>query len=443
MSYEGKNILVLGLGCSGLGAARLLKKVGATVTVVDSGTSELLHQRAQALRAEGINVFLGAATEQSDLFYDLAVLSPGIEKSAPLVRNITDKGIPLLGEVELAYSLCSLPIVAITGSNGKTTTTELTTKMLQGAGVRALACGNIGLCFSEAVSKAHDYDIFVLEISSFQLETIEKFHPKIAVWLNLSPNHLDRYTSMEEYARAKLRIFKNQQAGDIAVVPKNFDRYCVPLLASCLTFSAYELGADFSFKNNQLFYHEKPLLNLQETRLRGLHNVENLMAAFAVGVALKCDLKLMVEAVKNYTPPPHRCELVATHCGITWINDSKATTLDAMEKAISAIEKTSPIILIAGGKNKGSSFESIFPLVKARVKKAIIIGERSDLILAEWPGMAASKAPSLEEAVALAAASAVAGDTILLSPGTSSYDMFTDYQERGECFKKAVHQLIL
>lgn len=414
---------------------------------------------------------------------------PALKKSTPLVRGLTEKGVSLLGEIELAYSLCPLPIIAITGSNGKTTTTELTVKVLQGAGVRALACGNIGLSFSEAVLdllynstadvhcgvvpvlapsstlstlsrcapetpgtaspaassarsplKVHDYDFFVVEISSFQLETTEKFHPNVAIWLNLSPNHLDRHPTMEAYRKAKLRIFKNQTEKDIAIIPKNFDRKSTSLIAPCLTFSAYETDADFSFEKNHLCYHGKPFLNLQETHLCGLHNVENLMAAFAVGVALDLDLNLMAEAVKTYTPPPHRCELVATHDGITWINDSKATTLEAMEKAIDSIKKTSPIILIAGGKNKGFSFAPIFPLVKKRVKKGILIGERSNLIMEEWPGMALEKASSMEEAVTLAAAAATSGDTILLSPGTSSYDMFKDYQERGERFKNLCQQ---
>ncbi len=442
MSYEGKHILVLGLGRSGLAAARLLKRVGAIVSAADSGMGEPLQERARLLRAEGITVHLGFTAENDPSFYEIAVLSPGIEENVPLVRNVTRKGIPLIGEIELAASLCSAPIVAITGSNGKTTTTELTTLALQGGGLAAVACGNIGLPFSEAIlnTGCREYDVFVVEVSSFQLETIKNFHPKIAVWLNFSANHLDRYASMDEYRAAKLNIFRNQTTADIAVIPTGFDRAAARLQASCVTFSAKETDGTFSFEKEQICFQKKPFLNIQETRLRGLHNVENLMAAFAVGVSLNLPLEPMAEAVKKYTPPPHRCEFVTKHDGITWINDSKATTLDAMEKALCSIEKTSPLILIAGGKNKGSSFVPLLPFVEERVKEAVLIGELQDSIALQWPSVLCRKAESLEEAVVMAAASAISGDTILLSPGTSSYDMFSNYEERGERFKQAVHE---
>lgn len=441
MHYKDKKVAVLGLGRSGLAAARLLKDFGAIPHIFDSNTGDLLQERAAMLRDEGMTVFLAPAGEHQESYYDLAILSPGIEESVPLVRWVIEKKIPIMSEIELAYSLSPHPVVAITGSNGKTTTTELTERALQGAGVRALACGNIGLPFSEAILKSSDYDLFVVEVSSFQLEKIKKFRPRVAVWLNLSPNHLDRYASIEEYRAAKLRIFKNQNTGDVAVIPKNFDQQVLPSGVSCITFSATEQGGIFSFEKEHLYYQGRPFLDSRTLQLRGLHNIENLMAALGVGVSLGLDLKLMAEAIKNYTPPAHRCELVLQHDGITWINDSKATTLDAMEKAICSVPKASPIILIAGGKNKGSSFAPIFPLVRERVKEVILIGERSDLIIAEWPGMGIHKAQSLEEAVSIASAKAAFGDTILLSPGTSSYDMFKDYQERGDRFKKAVVQL--
>lgn len=439
MNYQGKNIVVLGLGRSGLAAARLLAREGAAVSVVDSGTGEDLQKKATLLRLEKITVHMGVAAESDATIYDLAILSPGIEPTAPLVSNVTQKGIPLLGELELAYSCCHLPIVAITGTNGKTTTTELTTKALQGAGMRAIACGNIGLPFSEAILQSDHLDLFVVEVSSFQLESIENFHPHVAVWLNLSPNHLDRYQSMDEYRAAKLRIFKNQQADDFAVVPEHFDCDTAKINARCLTFSTATQKEDFSFHHHFLFYQGTPFLNINDTRLRGLHNVENLMAAFAVGVALKLPLTLLAHAIKDYTPPAHRCELVTEKNDVIWINDSKSTTLDAMEKAILSIEKSRSIILIAGGKNKGSSFKPLLSLVQKRVKIAILIGEIKDAIALDWETISCHQVQSMKEAVAMAGAAAAAGDTILLSPGTSSYDMFSDYQERGDCFKKAVH----
>jgi UDP-N-acetylmuramoylalanine--D-glutamate ligase len=234
----------------------------------------------------------------------------------------------------------------------------------------------------------------------------------------------------------------NQYDGDTAVIPASFDRAAAGIKARCITFSTTTGEADFSFQADFLLYQGKAFLNIKETCLRGLHNVENHMAAFAVGVALKQPLELMVEAIKDYTPPPHRCEWVAEKNGIIWINDSKSTTLDAMEKALLSIEKSRPIILIAGGKNKGSSFKPLLSLLEERVKVAILIGELRNSIAVEWNSIRCHLAESLEEAVAVAGAAATPGDTILLSPGTSSYDMFTNYQERGDCFKNAVQQFI-
>lgn len=438
MNYQGKKCIVLGMGKSGLAAARLLSQKGAIVSVADSSTSKSLQEKRALLSSDKIEVYLGSAAEDDPTIYDLAILSPGIPLTSPLVINVTRKGTPLLGELELASSFTPRPLIAITGTNGKTTTTELTTRVLQGAGLRTIACGNIGLPFSEAVLLSDQLDLFVIEVSSFQLEGVETFHPHVAVWLNLTPNHLDRYQSLEEYRAAKLRIFKNLKEEDSAVIPFSFDKISAGIRAPCITFSTTTQEADFSFSNNLLFYKKEPFLNIQETRLRGLHNVENLMAAFAVGVALKLPLESMSKAIKDYTPPAHRCEWVAESNGILWINDSKSTTLDALEKAILSVDKSRPIILIAGGKNKGSSFTPLLPLIQDRVKAAILIGELKKSIASEWNMIRSYQSETVEEAVTKANEIARSGDTILFSPGTSSYDMFTNYEERGNCFKKAV-----
>jgi UDP-N-acetylmuramoylalanine--D-glutamate ligase len=438
MNYQGKKCIVLGMGKSGLAAARLLSQKGAIVSVADSSTSKSLQEKRALLSSDKIEVYLGSAAEDDPTIYDLAILSPGIPLTAPLVTNVTRKGTPLIGELELASSFTPRPLIAITGTNGKTTTTELTTRVLQGAGLRTIACGNIGLPFSEAVLLSDQLDLFVIEVSSFQLEGVETFHPHVAVWLNLTPNHLDRYQSLEEYRAAKLRIFKNLKEEDSAVIPFSFDKISAGIRAPCITFSTTTQEADFSFSNNLLFYKKEPFLNIQETHLRGLHNVENLMAAFAVGVALKLPLESMSKAIKDYTPPAHRCEWVAESNGILWINDSKSTTLDALEKAILSVDKSRPIILIAGGKNKGSSFTPLLPLIQDRVKAAILIGELKKLIASEWNMIRSYQSETVEEAVSKANEIARSGDTILFSPGTSSYDMFTNYEERGNCFKKAV-----
>jgi UDP-N-acetylmuramoylalanine--D-glutamate ligase len=454
MHYHGKQILVLGLGRSGLAATRLLQQAGASVTVADSGSGEALQQRAESLRAEGVKVFLGeeasngfflqspASSLQS--FFDRAILSPGIDPASPLVQQVVACGVPLVGELELAYDFCNCPVVAITGTNGKTTTTELTVAGLQGAGLKTIACGNIGLPFSEAVVKSAELDVIVIEVSSFQLETTDRFHAHVAVWLNLSPNHLDRYASVAEYREAKLRVFRNQQSNDIIVVPKNFDNEGLPpLIAKKMTFSSQDAGADFFFDGESIYCRHEPLLRMAQTELRGAHNAENIMAALAVGVALNIAPQKMMNAISQYRSLPHRCEIVLEREGILWVNDSKSTTLDAMEKALQSVEKNRPIILIAGGKNKGSSFSPVLPLVQERVKEAILLGEMKSSIAEAWSGVVSHQVNSMKEAVEVAAAHAKSGDVVLLSPGSSSYDMFKNYEERGNQFKNAVRTIIL
>ena len=436
--YRGKKVVVLGLGRSGVAAARLLLRCGASVTVCDSGESAVVLERAALLHGEGCVSLTGSAAEQDPCSYDLAVLSPGIEETAALVLNVTAKGIDLIGELELAFSLCSCPVVAVTGSNGKTTTTELTTKMLQRAGRNTAACGNIGTPMSELILAGEAWDLLVVEVSSFQLETISTFRPKVAMWLNLSPNHLDRYPSMQEYREAKLRIFKNQTAADFAVIP--FGASLPELSAQTITFSTQSPDADVTLNGTMISHHGHRILDLAETKLRGAHNAANLMAAFGCGIALGVDPLRMAEAVTDYTPPPHRCELVSESNGVRWINDSKATNLDAMEQAIRSV--TGHLILIAGGKDKGFGFESIAPLVRERVSFAILIGEMRHRIAHDWEPMPLSTVDSLEEAVLLAAEKADQGSTVLFSPGTSSFDMFRDYIDRGETFRRSVKEVI-
>ena len=435
--YAGKKTVVLGLGRSGIAAARLLLRCGAHVTICDSGESEVISERAELLRKEGVIVISGEGAAADPVHYDLAILSPGIEETTPLVLNVKGKGTPIIGELELAFSLCKCPVVAITGSNGKTTTTELATLMLQGAGLWCASCGNIGTPMSELIMTGEVWDVLIVEVSSFQLETIRTFRPKVALWLNLSPNHLDRYPSMREYREAKLRIFENQQESDWTVVPTGND--LPDLKAHQITFSVTSPEGDLSLQGTEIMYSGKPLLDLSKTRLRGPHNVANVMAAFGAGIALGADLRKMGEAICNYTPPAHRCEFIAERVGMRWINDSKATTLDAMEQAIRSEEPS--LILIAGGKDKGFEFAPIAPLVRERVELAILIGEMRHRIAHDWEGTPSVAVGSLEEAVKLATEKGRPGTTILFSPGTSSFDMFRDYIQRGETFRRLVEQL--
>lgn len=431
-----KSIAVLGLGSSGEAAATLLLRRGARVTVLESGTDAALRKRAEALEAAGAHVVLGPAAEEAGGF-DFAVISPGIDPVVPLVANLVRTGVPLVGELELAFTECRCPVIAITGTNGKTTTTELTAHLLTAAGLRTLACGNIGLPFSTAVEQSGNLDVMVVEVSSFQLETIRTFRPKVAAWLNLSPNHLDRYPGMPEYRAAKLRIFENQTADDHAVV--NAVNDLPPLVAQTVTFSAARDGADFTRRDGRIFFRNAFLLDQAETSLPGVHNAENIMAALGIGIALGCDPAAMLPTIASYTPPSHRCEFVREIGNVRWVNDSKSTNLDAMEKALRSQDR--PVVLIAGGKDKGFEFDPIAPVVREKVHRAVLIGEMKDRIADSWTGVACERHETLEAAVRAAHAAARAGDVVLFSPGTSSYDMFRSYIERGNLFKSLVHEL--
>jgi UDP-N-acetylmuramoylalanine--D-glutamate ligase len=280
--------------------------------------------------------------------------------------------------------------------------------------------------------------LFVAEVSSFQLETIRNFRPKVALLLNLSPNHLDRYATMEEYQSAKLRIFENQSAEDWAVIP--FGEDFPGIRSRTITFSTTDSRADITLSSAVIIrYRNQDLVDMRRTRLQGPHNAANLMAAFGAGLALGADPVAMASAVSDYTPPAHRFEKVREENGVTWINDSKATNLDAMEQAIRSVKGS--LILIAGGKDKGTGFGPIAQLVRERAGAAILIGEMRSRIAGEWQPMKTHLAENLEEAVLLAASKALPGTTVLFSPGTSSYDMFRDYIERGDTFRRLVQSL--
>ncbi len=309
--------------------------------------------------------------------------------------------------------------------------------MLKGCGLRTMSSGNIGLPFATAVKRSHELDVMVLEVSSFQLETIKAFRPQVSAWLNLSPNHLDRYPGMAEYRAAKLRIFENQTAEDYAVV--NARDELPEIAAKKLTFSAYTDEADFTLRDSVIYFRGEPVLDQRKTKLPGIHNAENLMAALAMGYAFGLDFDKMAAAVTEYTAPAHRCEFVRTLHGVRFVNDSKATNLDSVEKAI--LSQEGSLVLIAGGKDKGFEFDPIAPLIRERVTAAVLIGEMKDRIAKSWSGVPTQLAETLEEAVEKARAVAQPGDTVLFSPGTSSYDMFRNYGERGNRFKEAVNAL--
>ncbi|MEX1044854.1 MAG: UDP-N-acetylmuramoyl-L-alanine--D-glutamate ligase [Chthoniobacterales bacterium] len=440
MDYTGKHAAVLGLGRSGEAAARLLLDSGARVTVLDSGDPAPRRDTAELLSSRGARVVLGNDALRCVQEFDFAVLSPGIDPGVPLALRPVEAGIPLLGEIELAFRSCRCPVVAVTGTNGKTTTTGLTAALLGAAGLRAEACGNIGLPFSEVAARSASLDAVVVEISSFQLETIDTFHPRVAVWTNFSANHLDRYPDAAAYRAAKLRIFDRQTADDYAVV--NACAELPALRARRVTFTAARaVEADFTLGAGDMILHRgAPVIALSETRLRGPHNAENLMAALGAGWSLGADLSSMLSGARAYAPPPHRCEFVREIGGVTWINDSKSTNLDALTQALRG--QTGGVVLMAGGKNKGFDFAPVADLVAERAHDAVLIGEMRESIARDWAaGVPCHPVGSLEDAVARAHELARPGDTVLFSPGTSSFDMFRSYEERGDLFRQLIHQL--
>lgn len=430
---------MLGAGLSGTAAALLLRSEGAAVTVLDSAEEKtLLRTTLDLLRGNGIEVICGEQAAKDPSYYELVVVSPGIDPATPLARHFADRGAEMIGELELGWRSCSAPVIAVTGTNGKTTTTELLAQMLNACGQRTIACGNIGKPLSEVAREGRALDVLTVEVSSFQLETISTFRPSISVWLNFAPDHLDRYRSLGEYHAAKFRIFENQTGEDVAVV--NAAEALPPIKPRRITFSAYSERADFRLAGGAIVYHDKPVLRLSETRLRGSHNIENLMATMAVGLARGLDFDRMVPPLCEYEPRPHRCEFVREIDGVDYINDSKATNLDAVEKALQA--QTKPVILIAGGKDKGFSFEPLAEIVSQKVRRTILIGEMAPRISSDWSGaVQCDVAHSLADAVERAHAIAEPGEAVLFSPGTSSFDMFKSYADRGDQFRALVRAL--
>jgi len=437
--YKNQNIAVLGAGLSGSAAALLLRSEGAQVTVLDSAEEKnLLKSTIDNLRGEGVHVICGAAADEDSSAYQMAILSPGIDPASSLARNFLSRRIEIIGELELGWRFCEIPVIAVTGTNGKTTTTELLAQMLNACGQRTIACGNIGKPLSEVAREKQPFDVLTVEVSSFQLEAIRTFHPSISLWLNFAPDHLDRYRSVADYRAAKLRIFENQTETDVAVV--NAIEKFPAIRPRKITFSAYSDQADFQLSDGAIVYQNQAVLRLSDTKLRGLHNIENLMAALAAGMAHGLSFPQMAQALRNYEPRPHRCEFVREVDGVDYVNDSKATNLDAVEKGLRA--QTKPVVLIAGGKDKGFTFDPLRSLVKEKVQSTILIGEMAESIRRSWSGAVECEiANSLADAVERAHASAKHGEVVLFSPGTSSFDMFKSYADRGDQFRALVQAL--
>ncbi len=435
MNLSGKQIAVLGAGGSGYAAAALALSRGAKAKVFDSGAPEKLAPAAAKFEALGAPLVCGEAALRDPGRFDLAVVSPGIDPASPLARALAAASGEFLGEIEFAFRLGSAPVVAITGTNGKTTTTSLVAAMLRAAGLRAIAAGNIGLAYSEVVRSGETYDWIVLELSSFQLETVSTFSPRIAVWLNFAPDHMDRYRTVEDYRAAKLRLFERLASEALTVSKLECG---LDLAGRATTFSAFSEGGDFAYHSGEIRHPATGrAFPFAAGRLQGRHNAENVMAALAVADELGIAWDRVAPAISAFQAPPHRCEKVAEIDGVLYLNDSKSTNLHSLESALAG--QDAPVVLVAGGKDKGLDFGELRGLAGRMVREAVCIGEIAGRIAAAWEGAVPCRlAESLDEAVALAAALARPGEIVLFSPGTSSFDMFGGYEARGEAFRRAV-----
>jgi UDP-N-acetylmuramoylalanine--D-glutamate ligase len=451
MNVAGKKVLVMGAARSGIACAKFLTARGATVALNDSQPPEKWSAEALALKSEGVGVLPGDVPGWLLDNLDLVVISPGVPTRAIPVRYAERAGAEVIGEVELASRYLQGRIVAITGSNGKTTTTSLIGKLLADAGLPTQVGGNIGKPLITLVESSRDDGWTVVELSSFQLETIKEFHPTVAVVLNVTPNHMDRYESFTDYAAAKHRIFMNQAPGDVAIL--NADDEVVSSWASGLrahvaTFSVKQQLKEGLFLRgreivSRTMASERVLLTSDEMKLRGLHNVENVLAALAAGLACGAAPESMRQTIRNFEPVEHRLEFVAEIGGVKFYNDSKATSVDATVKALEAFaDEAGKIVLTLGGRGKKAPYAPLAKLVGEKVRKLILIGEDADTIANELGEFVPTeRAANMKDAVAVSFQAAQPGDIVLLAPACASFDMFESFEHRGRVFKDAVQSL--
>ena len=448
LDVNGKRVLVVGLGKSGVASALFLKARGARVTVSDSKSETELHDHIPVLLDNGIAVETGGHGERTFGQQDLIVISPGVPVNAPALDPARKLSIPIIGEVELATRFLHGKLIAITGSNGKTTTTALAGNVIATGGAKTLVGGNIGTPAISLVTESSDQTCTVLEISSFQLETIQTFHPQVAVVLNVTPDHLDRHGTFEIYWQAKRRIFENQTEADFAVL--NIDdleaaKMGQGLKAQLRWFSRKsEVDSGAFVRDDRIFYRdtqgEREIMPVADMQLKGAHNVENVLAAVTIGMIAGVAPQKIREAVKNFKAVEHRLEYVATVNGVEFYNDSKATNVDATIKALESFPKNIHIIL--GGKDKGSDYTVLTPLLQTRVKRVYTIGAAAEKIESHIRGAAQiTQAVTIDNAVRKAMEAASEGDVVLLAPACASFDQFTSYEHRGRVFKELVHAL--
>lgn len=440
--FQDKNILIIGLGISGYAAAAFLKGRDAAVTVTDMAQEKALEPLASKIRDMGIPMELGQHHRETIQKSDMIILSPGVPHTIEPVQRAVDMGIPVIGEIELAARLIKEPIIAVTGTNGKTTTTRLIGEMLTSCGYKVFVGGNIGRPLIEYADQEEKSDFVIAEVSSFQLDTVDLFKPRVGVLLNVTEDHLDRYSGMKQYAMAKARLFENQDDSDIAVLngSDSLTRSLDGQINSRKQYfdSSGNSGASAVIDKDAIFLkgvagNDAGTIDLTRTSLVGKHNHENIAAAALAALAAGGDIHGIQTALSGFTGLSHRLEYAVTIDGVDYFDDSKATNVDAVSRALGAF--SGPVILIMGGRDKGGDYGVLESQVKEQVKLLIIMGEAGEIIDRSLGHLARTRiVKSMEQAVAAAREAGEPGDTVLLSPACSSFDMFDSYAHRGDVF---------
>ena len=451
MELNGKKILIFGMGVSGKGVAKLLSHLDVSMVLYDGNTDLDKEALLNELNLKGrTEVVTGELNEKSFEGIDILALSPGISINAPYVKMAQGCGVKVLGEVEIAYEISKGRLAAITGTNGKTTTTALTGEIMKAAFEKVFVVGNIGTSFASVATETTDDCVIVAEISSFQLESMEEFHPEVSAILNLTPDHLDRHGTFENYAMTKLSITDRQTADETCVI--NYDDEYLREISRNITphicyFSLKEDLAEAIVLDGDVITYKKggevtPIINRYDMNLLGDHNVENVMAACGIALAMGVDLDVIRETVRNFKAVEHRIEYVCTKNGVKYYNDSKGTNTDAAAKAIGSM--TSPTVLIAGGYDKGVDFTDWIMGFNGKVKDMILIGQTAEKIKETAMSCGFTNihmCEDLTEAVKKASELAVDGDCVLLSPACASWGQFKSYEQRGDLFKKLANEL--
>jgi len=447
LDLNGRKVLVVGLARTGLATVKFLKAKGSIVNVTEVKSKEEMKEAVQEMEGMDIPMEWDGHRTETFLKPDLIVVSPGVDLNIEPIQMALKKGVRVISEIELACHFIDVPIIAVTGTNGKTTTTLLLGEMLKEDGRKVGVGGNVGDPLILYANGRDRWEVLVVEISSFQLEAIEGFHPRLSVLLNITEDHLDRYPRYEDYIEAKARIFINQNSGDVAVL--NGDDSLVMksvegVRAKKVIFSLRERPGEGAFSDGQTIFlklqGKEEDYSLARTSLKGIHNVENMMAALTTARLFGCSKRAIETVLDRFEGLEHRLEFVREIDGVRFYNDSKGTNVGSVVKSLQSFSQ--PVVLIAGGKDKNGDLSPLRGLIQSRVKKLVLIGEAQERMRRELGDLTETTATeTLEDAVLLAYRAAKGGEVILFSPACSSFDMFKDYKERGRIFKEAVRNL--